>query len=121
MRRHMLVLAAVVMSGSACHLNGPPVPPPVSASTLTQYYDLEVPADLEIKNADYSATVVTDVSGMNGNTGTTAGWRSFVKVFAVRRSTGENVLLVYEDIAHHKQPVQIIRLRSDASAPPGER
>jgi hypothetical protein len=112
-----IVLAT--LSGTACRSAIEiRLPAPVSAITETKYYDLEIPSDLEVRSADFSATAVSDVSGMNGNTGTTLGWRPFVKVFAVRRSTGEQVLLVYEDIEHHKRPVQIIRFRAGDS---GER
>ncbi len=103
----LLILPALV-SAVAC---GPvnTVPEPVAPTAAIQYYDLEVPADLEIRSVDFSATTFSDVSGSGGTTLSSVGGRAFVKVYAVRRTTGEQFLLLYEDIARRKRPVQIIR------------
>jgi len=85
------------------------VPAPVSPTAAIQYYDLEVPADLEIKAVDFSATTFSDVSGSGGATTSAVGGRAFVKVYASHRTTGEQFLLLYEDIEHRKRPVQVIR------------
>jgi hypothetical protein len=87
------------------------VPEPVAPTAAIQYYDLDVPPDLEIKAVDFSATTFSDVSGAGGSTSSSVGGRAFVKVHAVRRKTGEQFLLLYEDILHRKIPVQIIRFR----------
>jgi len=87
------------------------VPEPVSPAAAIQYYDLEVPLDLEIKGVDFSATTFSDVSGSGGGTSSEVGGRAFVKVYAVHRKTGDQFLLLYEDIVHRKRPVQIIRFR----------
>jgi hypothetical protein len=91
------------------------VPEPVAPTAAIQYYDLDVPPDLEIKAVDFSATTFSDVSGAGGTTSSAVGGRAFVKVHAVRRKTGEQFLLLYEDIAHRKLPVQIIRFRPAAT------
>jgi hypothetical protein len=88
------------------------VPEPVTPTAAIQYYDLDVPPDLEIKSVDFSATTFSDVSGAGGNLSSTVGGRAFVKVYAVRRKTGEQFLLLYEDIVHRKRPIQIIRFRA---------
>jgi hypothetical protein len=95
------------------------VPEPVAPTAAIQYYDLEVPADLEIKSVDFSATTFSDVSGSGGSTVSSVGGRAFVKVYAVHRTTGEQFLLLYEDIAHRKRPVQVIRFLggSDSARP----
>lgn len=85
------------------------VPQPVAPSSAIQYYDLEVPPELEIKAVDFSATTFSDVSGASGVTSSSVGGRAFVKVYAVHRKTGEQFLLLYEDIARRKRPVQVIR------------
>lgn len=85
------------------------VPDPVSPTAAVQYYDLEVPPDLEIKAVDFSASTFSAVSGTDGSTSSAVGGRAFVKVYAVRRTTGEQLLLLYEDVAHRKKPVQVIR------------
>ncbi|MFL5613041.1 MAG: hypothetical protein ACJ796_05210 [Gemmatimonadaceae bacterium] len=99
---------AVLVSGIAC---GPvnTVPAPVSAAAAIQYYDLEIPSDLEIRSVDFSATTFSEVAGSQGATTSSVGGRAFVKVYAVHRRTGEQFLLLYEDIEHRRRPVQVIR------------
>jgi hypothetical protein len=102
-----IVLPALFTSIACTPVNT--VPEPVSPSAAIQHYDLEIPVDLEIKSVDFSATTFSDVSGSGGSTSSAVGGRAFVKVYAVHRSTGEQNLLLYEDIARRKQPVQVIR------------
>ena len=99
------------------------VPAPVSPTAAIQYYDLEVPADLEVKGVDFSATTFSDVSGSAGAMTSSVGGRAFVKVYAVHRTTGQQFLLLYEDIAHRRQPVQVIRFvhGSDRARPDSTR
>src|SRR5512144_991647 len=97
-----------LVSGVACHPVNT-VPPPVSPTAAIQYYDLEIPPDLEIRAVDFSATTFSAVSGSGGYTSSETGGRAFVKVYAVRRTTGEQFLLLYEDIERRPRPVRIIR------------
>ena len=97
-----------LLSGVACHTVNT-VPAPVSPSAAVQYYDLEIPPDLEIRAVDFSATTFSEVSGSAGYTASETGGRAFVKVYAVRKTTGEQFLLLYEDIEHRKRPVRVIR------------
>ena len=83
------------------------VPAPVSAVAEVQYYDLDVPSDLDIRTVDFSASSFAEVS--DGQTTATDRGRAFVKVHAVHRATGVHFLLLYEDVANRKRPVQIIR------------
>jgi hypothetical protein len=85
------------------------VPAPVSPTAAIQYYDLEIPPDLEIRAVDFAATTFSEVSGSAGTTVSSVGGRAFVKVYAVRRTTGEQFLLLYEDIERRKSPIRIIR------------
>ena len=101
-----VVLALV--SGVACAPVNT-VPEPVSPTAAIQYYDLEIPTDFEIRAVDFSASTFSAVSGAGGSTSSQVGGRAFVKVYAVRRTTGEQFLLLYEDIEHRKRPVQVIR------------
>ena len=87
------------------------VPEPVSPKSAIQYYDLEVPPDLEIKAVDFSATTFSEVSGSKSLTSSSVGGRAFVKVYGVHRKTGEQFLLLYEDITRRKRPVQVLRFR----------
>jgi hypothetical protein len=101
------VLPAVISAVACSPVNT--VPEPVSPTAAIQYFDLEVPADLEVRAVDFSATTFSDVSGSGGSTTSEVGGRAFVKVHAVHRTTGEQFLLLYEDIARRKRPVQVIR------------
>lgn len=102
---HILV---ALVSSVACHPVNT-VPDPVSPTAAIQYYELEIPPDLEIRAVDFSATTFSAISGSGGYTSSETGGRAFVKVYAVRRTTGEQYLLLYEDIEHRKRPVRIIR------------
>lgn len=65
---------------------------------------------LEIKAVDFAASAFSDVQGPSGGPmQSSVGGRAFVKVYAERRTTGEQFLLLYEDIARRRQPIQIIR------------
>ena len=55
------------------------------------------------------ASLYPNVSGGNLGVDTKLGGRAFVKVHAVHRKTGEQYLLVFEDIARRRDPVLVIR------------
>ncbi len=103
----LATLLAVGAGGACTPVNT--VPNPVSPTAAIQYYDLQVPPDLEIKAVDFSATTFAAVSGSAAGTSSAVGGRAFAKVYAVHRTTGEQFLLIYEDIEHRNRPVQIIR------------
>jgi len=103
----LFILPALVSTVACSPVNT--VPEPVAPTAAIQHYDLELPADLEIRSVDFSATTFSDVSGSGGTTVSSVGGRAFVKVYAVDRTTGEQFLLLYEDIARRKRPVQVIR------------
>ena len=114
MRRWSFILSPIIAATSACVTPVNTVPEPVSPAASVQYYDLDIPADLEIKAVDFAATAFTDVSGINGQTSSSTSGRGFIKVYAVQRGTGEQFLLLYEDIARRKRPVQVIHFRRSA-------
>jgi hypothetical protein len=105
-----VLIAALLAAVLACNPVNT-VPEPVSPSSAIRYYDLEVPPELEIRAVDFSATTFSEVSGSSGITSSSVGGRAFVKVYAVHRKTAEQFLLLYEDIARRKRPVQVIRFR----------
>ena len=120
MRHHVarsFVTLPILLTAVACAPVNT-VPEPVSPTAAVQYYDLEIPADLEIRNVDFSATTFSDVSGAGGSTSSSVGGRAFVKVYAVHRTTGEQFLLLYEDIQRRKRPVQVIRFLRGADRVP---
>ena len=109
MAKHSIPLVVLALvSGAACSPVNT-VPDPVSPTAAIHYYNLEIPADLEIRAVDFDATTFSAVSGSGGYTSSQTGGRAFVKVYAVNRTTGEQFLLLYEDIGRRKRPVSIIR------------
>lgn len=121
MRSSLWVFALMaVATETACVKPVNTVPAPVAPTAQVQYYDLELPQDLEIRSVDFSATTYADVSGApQGAVGTTVNGRAFVRVYAVHKTTGEQFLLLYEDITRRRRPVQIIRFvaGTDAARP----
>jgi hypothetical protein len=113
MRTSLGVLAlSTLATGIGCVKPVNTIPAPVAPTAAVQYYDLELPPDLEIRAVDFSSTAFSNVSG-GGATETpvssSVGGRAFVKVYAVHRTTGEQFLLLYEDVLRRRRPVQIIR------------
>jgi hypothetical protein len=107
-----LIFILITGAVSACVTPVNTVPAPVSPAASVQYYDLDIPSDLEIKAVDFAATAFVDVSGINGQTSSSTAARGFIKVYAVQRGTGEQFLLLYEDVARRKRPIQVIHFRT---------
>ena len=117
------ILLALTLSSAACSSTVNTLPPVTAPTAPLQEVVLEIPDGLEIRSVDYDATMYSDVSGMSGSygvTSTSVGGRAFVKVVAVDRKTGEQVLLLYENIHQRPKPIQIIRFRS-SDVPAGHR
>lgn len=95
---------------AACTTNVTTRPYAVSATAAIERNDLEIPRDLEVRSATYSITSLADVGGIDGSTSSSVQMRPLLTVYAVRRTTGEQLLLVYEDLAQRKQPSRIIRI-----------
>ena len=110
MRAHVrLIVPFILVAGAACMpINT--LPNPVTPDAPVQRVDLEIPADLEVRGADFSATAFSKASGNEVMTSNVVG-RAFMTVFAVHRTTGEQFLLLYEDIVRRKEPVYVIRFR----------
>ena len=108
---------SLLVALAACHRTVNTLPAPVGPADPVHYADIDVPAGLEIRSVDFSATTFSDASsGAGGDVWSTIGGRAFVKVYAVHRTSGEQYLLLYEDIAHRRQPIQIIRFRASGPA-----
>ena len=97
-------------TGAGCASAVTTEPYPVSATAAIERYDLAIPADIEVRTASYSVTGLADVSGVRGSTSSVVQVRPLLTVYGVRRSTGEQLVLIYEDPAQRKQPSRIIRL-----------
>ena len=75
-----------------------------------------IPDSLEIRAVDFDAALYPNVSGSNNTwVDTKLGGRAFVKVHAVHRRTGEQYLIVFEDIARRREPVLVIRFDGSAT------
>jgi hypothetical protein len=108
LRSSSCALLILLAAGSGC-TPAYTVPERVAPTDPVREFDLEVPPGLEIRNVDFSAMeYATDSDGPFAGA---IGGRAFLKVYAVDRQTTESVLLIYEDIARRKRPVQIIRFR----------
>ena len=106
-----LVACSILPLTTACISTGVPTRPyPVSATAAIERNDLEIPRDLEVRSASYSVTGLADVGGMNGSTSSSVELRPLLTVYAVSRTTGEQLLLIYDDLTQRKQPSRIIRI-----------
>jgi hypothetical protein len=86
------------------------LPYPVSATAAIDRFDLVLPPGVEVRSASYSITGLSSVSGLNGNTNSAIETRPLLTVYAVQRKTGEQLVLIYDDLKQRKEPSQIIRL-----------
>lgn len=84
----------------------------------TKSVTLNIPEDMEVKSIDFSATMYGDQTG--GTTQSAKG-RAFVKVYAVHRKTGQQYLLLYENIEKRAEPVMIVRFEPQKDAEPVSR
>jgi hypothetical protein len=108
----LLGLICVVLA-SACVRNRDPIqtdPYPVSPTAPVISRHLQIPPEFDVVGAQYAMTTLTDVLGDQISTASRAQSREFISVYAIRRATKEKVLLVYEDVAHRPQPIEIITL-----------
>ena len=106
-------IALLLLGGCTRTVNT--LPPVTRPDAPLQEITLEIPDGLEVRSVDYDASMFSNVSGTSGTYGVTTtavGGRAFVKVFAIDRGSGEQVLLLYENIAERPRPIQIIRFRS---------
>ncbi len=110
--RAALVLVVAVVAAAACHTPVNTVPGPVTPDDPVAHYEIEIPDALEVKSVSFDATTFGDVAGGEFGVATQVGGRAFLKVHAIHSKTGDQYLLIYEDISHRKTPVQIIRFRA---------
>jgi hypothetical protein len=110
----MPVIAAALALAACAPTNT--VPPPVAPNDPIQYYDLNLPESLQVQSIQFAATTFSEVSGYGGATGSEIGGRAFLQVYAIHRETGDHFLLLYEDIANRRQPVQVIRFQPTSDA-----
>jgi hypothetical protein len=121
--RALVLPVVALVAAAACHTTVNTVPAPAAPEDPVAHYDIEIPEALEIKSVSFNATTFSEVSGNEFGVGSRVGGRAFLEVYAVHVRTGDQYLLIYEDIARRKTPVQIVRFRpvSDSRVfPPGQ-
>lgn len=106
----IFVIAAALVT-AACGPTTNTVPAPVAPGDPIQHYDLDLPESLEVQSIEFAATTFSEVAGYGGTTSSEMGGRAFLQVHAIHRETGDHYLLLYEDIANRKHPVQVVRFR----------
>ena len=109
-----IAVGAVALTG--CNRTINTLPARLTPADPVQHFALHVPDSLEIRAVDFDAALYPNVSG-SGSTwvDTQLGGRAFVKVHAVHRKTGEQYLIVFEDIARRREPVLVIRFDGSAT------
>jgi hypothetical protein len=105
----LVLLVVVLVAATACHTPVNTVPAPMAPDDPVAHYEIEIPEGLEVKSVSFDATTFGDVAGNEFGVGTTVGGRAFLQVYAIHHRTGDQYLLIYEDIAKRKTPVQVIR------------
>ncbi len=109
-----IALGAVVLT--ACNRTINTLPARLTPADPVQTFALRIPDSLEIRAVDFDAALYPNVSGSNSTwVDTKLGGRAFVKVHAVHRRTGEQYLIVFEDIARRREPVLVIRFDGSAT------
>ncbi len=109
-----IALGAVVLT--ACNRTINTLPARLTPADPVQTFALRIPDSLEIRAVDFDAALYPNVSGSNSTwVDTKLGGRAFVKVHAVHRKTGEQYLIVFEDIARRREPVLVIRFDGSAT------
>jgi hypothetical protein len=109
--RASLFPVVVLVAAAACHAPVNTVPAPLAPEDPITHYEIEIPDALEVRSVSFDATTFGDVGGNELGVATQVGGRAFLKVYAVHRRSGDQYLLIYEDLVHRKTPVQVIRFR----------
>jgi hypothetical protein len=107
MKRSALFLSALPLLAFAAGCRTTTTLPRLSGTNdPIESITLYIPEEMEVKSIDFSATMYGD---QTQGTTQSAGGRAFVKVYAVHKRTGEQYLLIYENIEKRPQPVMMIR------------
>lgn len=108
-----LIGLMITVTGCGSVLNT--LPPPASPNDPTANVTLYIPEGLDVVSVDFGATLFSDVSGSTSSMSSTMGGRAFVEVYAVNRRTGDQFLLIYENIDERRRPIQIIKFEHATS------
>lgn len=117
--RYGLLLSLALLTG--CSKGYPDtLLPTADAGAPAPEYRIEVPDGYDVRSVDYDAALVGIASGNQYGTNTHVRGRGVVAIYAVERATGDEVVLVYDDIQTRPSPSAVIRLER-AAPPRGQR
>ena len=77
-------------------------------------YRIQIPDGYDVRSVDYDASLVGIASGNQYSTSTDVRGRGVVAVYAVERATGDEVVLIYDDVAARPTHTAILRLERGA-------
>ncbi|WP_420455463.1 hypothetical protein [Rubrivirga sp.] len=103
--RSALAVLALVLAG--CGGYGSTLLPTAEPDEVPYEYRVEVPDGYDVRSVDYDASLV----GLsNGESSTVVRGRGVVTVYAVERATGQEVVLIYDDVLARSSPTAIVRI-----------
>ena len=105
--RLALVLPLVALAGCSPGY-GSTLLPTAEAGAPAPEYRIDVPDGYDVRSVDYDASLVGIASGER--TSTRVAGRGVVAIYAVERATGQEVVLVYDDVQNRPAPSAVIRL-----------
>ena len=105
-----LSLLALVLLAGCSPGYGSTLLPTAEAGAPAPEYRIEVPDGYEIRSVDYDASLVGIASGNGNVTTTNVRGRGVVAIYATERATGQEVVLVYDDVQNRPTPSAVIRL-----------
>lgn len=110
----LVVRRALAMASGVLVLACRPVntiPPPVAPDDPALGLELDIPRWLDVRSIEFDAAFFSEVKGSGNYTETDVGGRGFLTVHGVHRETGEQYLLLYDDVMKRSRPAHIIRFR----------
>ena len=84
--------------------------PTAEAGAPAPEYRIEVPDGYDVRSVDYDAALVGIASGNEFGTSTDVRGRGVIAIYAVETATGDEVVLVYDDMQNRPTPTAVIRL-----------
>ena len=103
----LLLLSLVVLAGCSKGY-ADTLLPTAEADAPPPEYSVQIPDGYDVRSVDYDAALVGIASGEY--TSTRVAGRGVVTVCAVERATGDEVVLVYDDVQSRPTPTAVIRL-----------
>ena len=107
--RSALVLLACLLAGCGGGYRTTLLPT-AQPDELAYQYRVEIPGGYEVRSVDYDVALVGLASGDSSSTSTSVAGRGVLAVYAVEAATGDEVVLIYDDILARRTPTAIVRI-----------